>query len=129
MDFRENLATGKAFASHSPVRFFAISAWRSCASTAQAQLLSRRDLSYSIAKDNRGDGDREVHCKRLSPFAAVVVDRAGETIVALRGDNASPHTHGERAPQGLHCTLQLPHLNHSVAKRRWLTATPWSASK
>ena len=61
------------------------------ASPAGAQLLVHKDLSYAIAKtlaeaaiDN---------CKsRGYNVSAVVVDRAGETIVAMRGDNASPHT-------------------------------------
>src|SRR5580658_7210383 len=59
-------------------------------SVAHAQLLPRRDLSYSIAKtiaetaiESCTAGDYRV--------SAVVVDRDGETIVALRGDNASPH--------------------------------------
>jgi hypothetical protein len=59
-------------------------------SAAHAQLLPRRDLSYSIAKtiaetaiENCTAGGYRV--------SAVVVDRDGETIVALRGDNASPH--------------------------------------
>ena len=61
------------------------------ASPAGAQLLVHKDLSYAIAKtlaeaaiDN---------CKsRGYNVSAVVVDRAGETIVAMRADNASPHT-------------------------------------
>jgi uncharacterized protein GlcG (DUF336 family) len=61
------------------------------ASAAHAQLLSRRDLSYSIAKTIA-----ETAIERCTAdgyrVSAVVVDRDGETIVALRGDNASPHT-------------------------------------
>ena len=61
------------------------------AAPAGAQLLVHKDLSYAIAKtlaeaaiDN---------CKsRGYNVSAVVVDRAGETIVAMRADNASPHT-------------------------------------
>jgi uncharacterized protein GlcG (DUF336 family) len=53
-------------------------------SVAYAQLLPRRDLSYSIAKtiESCSAGGYRV--------SAVVVDRDGETIVALRGDNSSP---------------------------------------
>jgi uncharacterized protein GlcG (DUF336 family) len=64
-----------------------------CAITApaDAQLLVRKDLSYSIAK-TIAEGALE-NCKsRGYNVSVVVVDRAGETIVALRGDNASPHT-------------------------------------
>ena len=61
------------------------------AAPAGAQLLVHKDLSYALAKtlaeaaiDN---------CKsRGYNVSAVVVDRAGETIVAMRADNASPHT-------------------------------------
>jgi uncharacterized protein GlcG (DUF336 family) len=56
-----------------------------------AQLITHRDLSYAIAKtiaETAIDG-----CKASGySVSAVVVDRAGEVIVALRGDNASPHT-------------------------------------
>jgi uncharacterized protein GlcG (DUF336 family) len=61
------------------------------ATPAGAQLLVRKDLSYSIAK-TIAEGALE-NCKsRGYNVSVVVVDRAGETIVALRGDDASPHT-------------------------------------
>ena len=61
------------------------------AAPAGAQLLTRKDLSYSIAK-TIAEGALE-NCKsRGYNVSVVVVDRAGETIIALRGDNASPHT-------------------------------------
>ena len=60
-------------------------------SMAHAQLLSRRDLSYSIAKTIAETAIESCTAKGYR-VSAVVVDRAGETIVALRGDNASPHT-------------------------------------
>jgi uncharacterized protein GlcG (DUF336 family) len=61
------------------------------AAGASAQLLQHKDLSYALAKaiaetaieDCRGRG---------YAVSAVVVDRAGDTIVALRADNAAPHT-------------------------------------
>jgi Haem-degrading len=83
-------------------------------SAAHAQLLPRRDLSYSIAK-TIAETAMESCTAGGYRVSAVVVDRDGETIVALRGNNASPHTNGERAPQGLHCP-QLPHLNHCVCE-------------
>ena len=58
---------------------------------ATAQLLERKDLSYGIAK-----AAAEVaveNCRgRGYNVSVVVVDRAGETLVALRADNAGPHT-------------------------------------
>jgi uncharacterized protein GlcG (DUF336 family) len=61
------------------------------ASPASAQLIARRDLSLAIAKtlvETSIDA-----CKKMGyNTSAVVVDRAGETMVAMRGDNASPHT-------------------------------------
>src|SRR5947209_1950662 len=60
-------------------------------SSASAQLLQRRDLSYAIAKTIAELAVAD--CKaRGYPVAAVVVDRGGDTIVALRNDNAGPHT-------------------------------------
>ena len=61
------------------------------ASTAHAQLLSRRDLSYSIAKTIAETAIESCTANGYR-VSAVVADPAGETIVALRGDNASPHT-------------------------------------
>ncbi len=61
------------------------------AAPASAQLAERKDLSYAIAKtiaENALDD-----CKaRGYAVSVVVVDRGGNTIVALRGDNASLHT-------------------------------------
>ena len=60
-------------------------------SSASAQVLQRRDLSYAIAKTIAELAVAD--CKaRGYPVAAVVVDRGGDTIVALRNDNAGPHT-------------------------------------
>jgi uncharacterized protein GlcG (DUF336 family) len=61
------------------------------AAPTHAQLLTHRDLSYSIAKTI---AETAIETCTTQGFAvsAVVVDRDGETIVALRGDNASPHT-------------------------------------
>ena len=60
-------------------------------SPAGAQLLVHKDLSYAIA---RTLAEAAIdNCKsRGYNVSAVVVDRAGETIVAMRADNASPHT-------------------------------------
>ena len=61
------------------------------ASPACAQLLQRRDLSYSMALAI-ATGALEA-CKALGHASAVVVvDRGGNTMVAVRDDNAGPHT-------------------------------------
>ena len=58
---------------------------------ASAQLIQRKDLSYAMAKtiaENALEG-----CKaRGYAVSVVVVDRGGDTIVALRNDDAGPHT-------------------------------------
>jgi uncharacterized protein GlcG (DUF336 family) len=58
---------------------------------ADAQLLNRKELSYPIAKTIAETAVE--NCKaRGYGVSAVVVNRAGETIVALREDAAGPHT-------------------------------------
>jgi uncharacterized protein GlcG (DUF336 family) len=61
------------------------------ATAAHAQLLTHRDLSYSIARTIAETAIESCAAKGYR-VSAVVVDRDGETIVALRGENASPHT-------------------------------------
>jgi uncharacterized protein GlcG (DUF336 family) len=58
---------------------------------ANAQLLTHRDLSYAIAKTVAETAIDSCKAKGYA-VSAVVVDRAGEVIVAMRGDNAGPHT-------------------------------------
>jgi uncharacterized protein GlcG (DUF336 family) len=61
------------------------------ASPATAQLIARKDLSLAIARILVETSIEA--CKKMGyNTSAVVVDRAGETLVAMRGDNASPHT-------------------------------------
>jgi len=61
------------------------------AAPADAQLLNRKDLSYAMAKTIAEVAVE--NCKaRGYGVSAVVVNRAGETIVALRDDTAGPHT-------------------------------------
>jgi uncharacterized protein GlcG (DUF336 family) len=59
--------------------------------TASGQLLQRKDLSYAIAKTIAEVAVENCRA-RGHPTAAVVVDRGGDTMVALRSDNAGPHT-------------------------------------
>jgi uncharacterized protein GlcG (DUF336 family) len=58
---------------------------------AQAQLLTHRDLSYAMAKTIAETALESCTAKGYA-VSVVVVDRAGETMVALRSDNAGPHT-------------------------------------
>jgi uncharacterized protein GlcG (DUF336 family) len=58
---------------------------------AQAQLLTHRDLSYAMAKTIAETAMASCTAEGYA-VSAVVVDRDGETIIALRGDNAGPHT-------------------------------------
>ena len=58
---------------------------------AHSQLLSHRDLSYSMAKTIAETAIDSCAAKGYA-VSAVVVDRAGEVIVAMRADNAGPHT-------------------------------------
>ena len=58
---------------------------------AQAQLLTHRDLSYAMAKTIAETAIDSCAAKGY-PVSAVVVDRAGDVIVAMRADNAGPHT-------------------------------------
>ncbi len=55
------------------------------------QLVQRRDLSYAMALAIATGAIDACKALGLSTSAAVVVDRAGETIVAARDDNARPH--------------------------------------
>jgi uncharacterized protein GlcG (DUF336 family) len=58
---------------------------------ARAGLLVHHDLPYDVAV-TIATGTIESCAAKGYGVSAVVVDRAGETIVAIRGDNASPHT-------------------------------------
>ncbi|HEY7665166.1 MAG TPA: heme-binding protein [Xanthobacteraceae bacterium] len=61
------------------------------ATPASAQLIQRKELSYAIAKTIAENALED--CKaRGYPVSVVVVDRGGNTVVALRADNASVHT-------------------------------------
>jgi uncharacterized protein GlcG (DUF336 family) len=58
---------------------------------AQAQLLTHRDLSYAMAKTIAETAIDSCASKGYA-VSAVVVDRDGETIIAMRAYNAGPHT-------------------------------------
>jgi len=58
---------------------------------ASAQLLNHKDLSYDIAKTIAMTAVETCRAQGYG-VSAHVVGRDGETIVALRGDGAGPHT-------------------------------------
>jgi uncharacterized protein GlcG (DUF336 family) len=58
---------------------------------AQAQLLTHKDLSLAIALEIARTAYDQCTAEGYG-VSVVVVDRAGETLVALRGDKAGPHT-------------------------------------
>jgi uncharacterized protein GlcG (DUF336 family) len=58
---------------------------------AQAQLITHRDLSYPMAL-NMATAALDACKARGFPVAVVVVDRGGDTMVALKADGAGPHT-------------------------------------
>src|SRR6516164_10008305 len=61
------------------------------AAPASAQLLQHKDLSLSIALGIANSALEA--CKAMGyPASVVVVDRAGDTLVSLRGDGSGPHT-------------------------------------
>ena len=61
------------------------------AAPASAQLVQRKDLSYAVAKTIAENALEDCKAKGY-PVSVVVVDRGGNTVVALRADNASVHT-------------------------------------
>ena len=73
------------------LRLAAFSAVSAVIPLAQAQLLTHRDLSYAMAKTIAETAIDSCAAKGYA-VSAVVVDRAGEVIVAMRADNAGPHT-------------------------------------
>ncbi len=62
-----------------------------CAAPASAALITHKDLSLSIAKTIAEAAVAACAAKTYA-VSAVVVDRDGETIVEMRGDEAAPHT-------------------------------------
>ncbi len=78
------------------VRRFVVTAVASAAAgllsaPAGAALIMHKDLTLSVAKTLAEETVAACAAKGY-PESAVVVDRDGETIVEMRGDNAAPHT-------------------------------------
>jgi uncharacterized protein GlcG (DUF336 family) len=88
-----------------------------CASpqSGRADSLAHRDLSYSTAKTIAETAIESCTANGYR-VSAVVVDRDGETVVALRGDNASPHTM-ENARRKAYTALSFRTSTSAYAKR------------
>jgi len=69
--------------------FAAIAA--ACALPARAAIIMHKDLSLSVARAI-AKGAVAACAEKGYAISAVVVDREGETIVEMRGDDAAPHT-------------------------------------
>src|SRR3954454_18498230 len=61
------------------------------AEAGRADLLVHHDLPYAVALTIAREAVESCRAKGYA-VSAVVVDRDGETVVAIRGDDAAPHT-------------------------------------
>jgi uncharacterized protein GlcG (DUF336 family) len=82
---------------------------------ASAELLTHKDLSYDIAR-TIAEGAIAACKDKGYAESAVVVDRDGDTIVALRGDNASPHTM-ENARRKAYTAMSFKQTTADYAKK------------
>jgi uncharacterized protein GlcG (DUF336 family) len=82
---------------------------------ARAELLTHHDLPYAVAL-TIAQGAVESCAAKGYAESAVVVDRDGETIVAIRGDNAGPHTM-ENARRKAYTALSFHASTTAYAKR------------
>jgi uncharacterized protein GlcG (DUF336 family) len=80
-----------------------------------AEPLVHRDLPYAVAKMIAETAIESCVAKGYR-VSAVVVDRDGETMVALRGDNASPHTM-ENARRKAYTALSFRIATSAYAKK------------
>jgi hypothetical protein len=98
---------------NSPVRF-RHRAWRSCFDGAGPTAFSPRSFLFD-RQDNRGDGDREVHCKRLSRFGGRCGPRRRDHS-GLAWRQRHPHTM-ENARRKAYTALSLRTSTTAYAKR------------
>jgi uncharacterized protein GlcG (DUF336 family) len=82
---------------------------------AEADLLTHRDLPYAVALTIAREAVESCAAKGY-PESAVVVDRDGETIVTIRGDNAAPHT-VENARRKAYTAMSFRQSTTEYAKR------------
>ncbi len=85
------------------------------ASPVAAEMLVRHDLPVAVAIAIAQEAVASCVAKGY-PESAVVVDRAGETIVAIRGDNAAPHTM-ENARRKAYTAMSFRSSTTDYAKR------------
>jgi uncharacterized protein GlcG (DUF336 family) len=83
--------------------------------TLRAELLVHHDLPYATAL-TIAQGTVESCATKGYAVSVVVVDREGETIVAIRGDNASPHT-SENARRKAYTAMSFHTSTADYAKR------------
>ena len=69
----------------------ALAALVAATAAASAQLVERKDLSYAMAL-SIATGAMDACSARGYPAGVVVLDRGGNPIVSIRGDNAGLHT-------------------------------------
>ena len=91
------------------------------AAPAQAQLLTHRDLSYAMARTIAETALESCTAKGYA-VSVVVVDRGGDTLVALRSDNAGPHTM-ENARRKAY-TARSFKVSTAVYAKRWADNDP-----
>src|SRR3954471_6438571 len=85
------------------------------AGTARAELLTHHDLPYAVALTIAREAVESCRAKGYA-VSAVVVDRDGETVVAIRGDDAAPHT-VENARRKAYTALSFRVSTDEYAKR------------
>jgi uncharacterized protein GlcG (DUF336 family) len=88
---------------------------------ARAQLLTHKDLSYDLARAIAEGAIAACKAKGYGT-SAVVVDRDGETIIAMRGDGASPHTM-ENARRKAYTAMTFKQTTSAYAKK-WSDGNP-----
>jgi uncharacterized protein GlcG (DUF336 family) len=91
------------------------------AAPAGAQLLVHKDLSYEIAK-TIAEGAIAACKEKGYGTSAVVVDRDGETLIAMRGDNTGPHTM-ENARRKAYTAMTFKQTTSEYAKK-WNDGNP-----
>jgi uncharacterized protein GlcG (DUF336 family) len=82
---------------------------------AGAALIMHRDLSYTLAKAIAEGAIAACEAKGYGT-SAVVVDRDGETMVAMRSDGASPHTM-ENARRKAYTAMTFKQTSAEYAKK------------
>ncbi len=85
------------------------------APAASAQTITRHDMSMALAK-TIAEGAIANCATRTYAVSAVVVDRAGQTIVGLRGDGTGPHTL-ENARRKAYTAMTFRRPTSETAKR------------